>query len=64
LIGLDGLDIGSLGIPTEEEIVGKYCKDMNLKEIKDWNVYMAFSFFRLAAIAQGVYKRALQGLSH
>ena len=60
--GLDGLDIESLGIPTEEEIVKKYCKDMNMPEIEDWNIYMAFSFFRIAAIAQGVYKRALQGL--
>jgi aminoglycoside phosphotransferase (APT) family kinase protein len=26
-----------------------------------WNFYLAFSFFRLAAIVQGVYKRALDG---
>lgn len=29
--------------------------------MKDWNFYMAFSFFRVAAILQGVYKRALEG---
>ena len=26
--------------------------------IPNWNVYMAFSFFRVAAILQGVYKRS------
>ena len=26
-----------------------------------WHVYIAFNFFRLAAILQGVYKRALDG---
>eukprot|EP00111_Clytia_hemisphaerica_P016518 TCONS_00048981-protein len=59
--GLQGIDFKATGVPTEEEIVNKYCKDMNIKEIKDWNAYMAFSFFRIAAIAQGVYKRSLQG---
>ena len=29
--------------------------------IKGLNVYLAFSFFRLAAILQGVYKRGLDG---
>ena len=27
----------------------------------DWPFYLAFSFFRYAAIVQGVYARALQG---
>jgi aminoglycoside phosphotransferase (APT) family kinase protein len=29
--------------------------------VPNWNYYIAFSLFRLAAIVQGVYHRALQG---
>ena len=29
--------------------------------IPDWTFLIAFSFFRIAAIAQGVFKRALDG---
>ena len=29
--------------------------------IPDWTFLLAFSFFRIAAIAQGVYKRSLDG---
>ena len=61
ILGLFGVDFKSVGIPTEKEIVDKYCREMNIDEIKDWNVYMAFSYFRIAAIVQGVYKRSLQG---
>ena len=34
---------------------------MGIEGIPDWNFYVAFSFFRLAAILQGVKKRALEG---
>jgi len=59
--GLGGVDRRALGIPSEEEIVAKYCELRRLAPIRDWNFYIAFSFFRLAAIVQGVYKRALDG---
>jgi aminoglycoside phosphotransferase (APT) family kinase protein len=61
LRGLAGLDRSALGIPTEAEYVGRYCARMGLPEIPHWNFCLAFSFFRLAAIAQGVKKRALEG---
>ena len=32
-----------------------------LDGIPDWTFLIAFSFFRYAAIAQGVFKRALDG---
>ena len=32
-----------------------------LRQIGDWSFFLAFSFFRLAAICQGVYRRALDG---
>lgn len=59
--GLAGVDRHSLGIPTEEEYVAAYCERMGIEKIDHWAFYLAFSFFRLAAIAQGVAKRALDG---
>lgn len=59
--GLQGLDRASLGIPTEQEYVAKYCQRMGIKTIENWPFYLAFSFFRLAAIIQGIAKRAEQG---
>jgi len=61
LPGLAGLDRDELGIPTEEEYVKSYCERMGLTEIPNWNFYLAFSFFRLASICQGVKKRAIDG---
>jgi len=59
--GLAGADRASLGIPSEQEYVAKYCERMGIEKIDHWAFYLAFSFFRLAAIAQGVAKRALDG---
>ena len=59
--GLAGVNRKQLGIPTEEEYVNAYCKRRNTQKIKNWPFYVAFSFFRLAAILQGVYKRSLDG---
>lgn len=59
--GLAGIDRSSLGIPTEAEYVDTYCQAMGIDKIDHWAFYLAFSFFRLAAIAQGVAKRALDG---
>ena len=59
--GLGGIDRRSLGIPSEEEYVARYCDRTGLGEISNWSFYLAFSFFRLAAILQGVKKRALDG---
>tara|TARA_B100000446_G_scaffold90667_1_gene85241 strand:- start:1273 stop:2325 length:1053 start_codon:yes stop_codon:yes gene_type:complete len=59
--GLGGIDRQSLGIPSEQEYVQEYCQRMGLTEIPSWNFYLVFSFFRLAAILQGVKKRALEG---
>jgi aminoglycoside phosphotransferase (APT) family kinase protein len=59
--GLVGVDRKALGIPTEEEYVAKYCERMGLAGIPHWEFCLAFSFFRLAAIVQGVKKRGLDG---
>jgi aminoglycoside phosphotransferase (APT) family kinase protein len=59
--GLGSLDRQSLGIPSEREYVAQYCQRMGINNIDNWTFYLAFSFFRLAAIAQGVAKRAQDG---
>ncbi|MEM7068082.1 MAG: phosphotransferase family protein [Pseudomonadota bacterium] len=59
--GLAGVDRAARGIPTEKQYVSAYCKRRNIEEIENWSFYVAFSFFRLAAILQGVYKRSLDG---
>ena len=38
-----------------------YCRRAGIAGIDNWPFFLAFSFFRLAAICQGVYKRALDG---
>lgn len=59
--GLGGVDRKSIGLPTEEEYVAAYCRRRGIERIDNWVFYLAFSFFRLAAICQGVYKRSLDG---
>ncbi|MDA8870711.1 phosphotransferase family protein [Rhizobiaceae bacterium] len=59
--GLGGVDRTALGIPTEDEYVAAYCERRSVSQIHNWSFYVAFCFFRLTAILQGVYKRALDG---
>ncbi|GMG88409.1 phosphotransferase [Biformimicrobium ophioploci] len=59
--GLGGMDRKALGIPTEQEYLAEYCKRMDIEHIPNWSFYLAFSFFRFAAILQGVKKRAIDG---
>ena len=59
--GFATADFARLGLPTEEEYVAAYCRRTGRQSITHWNYYLAFSLFRLAAIAQGVYKRHLDG---
>lgn len=59
--GLGEVDRAALGIPTEDEYVAAYCHRRGLAGIPNWDFYIVFSFFRLAAILQGVLKRAIDG---
>lgn len=59
--GLRGKNLHELGIPTEEEYVASYCQGVGIDGIANFSFYVAFSFFRLAAIIQGVAKRAVDG---
>ncbi|XP_007900081.1 acyl-CoA dehydrogenase family member 10 [Callorhinchus milii] len=61
LKGLSEYDLAEMGIPSDEEYLSLYCENMGIRSVENWNFYMAFAFFRIAAILQGVYKRSLQG---
>jgi aminoglycoside phosphotransferase (APT) family kinase protein len=61
LPGLAGLDRAALGIPDEAALLARYSQVTGRPIPADWPFVLAFSFFRLAAIAQGVAKRAEQG---
>ncbi len=59
--GLGGIDRQAIGLPSERDYVDAYCRRRGIGPIDNWVFYLAFSFFRLAAILQGVYKRSLDG---
>ena len=59
--GLQNIQRSTLGIPSEDEMVIAYSKLRQIGPIENWSFYLAFSFFRLAAICQGVLKRAMDG---
>ena len=60
-VGLRGKDLPSLGIPTEEEYVARYCERTGRREIANRSFYTAFNLFRLAAILQGIAGRVRDG---
>ncbi|MFH0934877.1 MAG: phosphotransferase family protein [Pseudomonadota bacterium] len=59
--GIGGLDVKALGIPLEEEYVAAYCRRTGRDHIDNWDFYLAYNMFRLAAILQGIVKRAADG---
>jgi len=59
--GLAGVDRAALGIPSDAAFVADYCRAMGLTKIDNFGFYVGFCFFRMAAILQGVKKRALDG---
>jgi aminoglycoside phosphotransferase (APT) family kinase protein len=63
--GIGGLDHMALGIPLESEYVRRYCERTGFTTpaalARDWNFYLAYNLFRLAAILQGIAKRAEDG---
>jgi aminoglycoside phosphotransferase (APT) family kinase protein len=61
--GIGGLDLASLGIPSEGEYVRMYCKRVGRDGIdpSHWDFYLAYNLFRIAAILQGIMKRVVDG---
>ncbi|WP_281684136.1 phosphotransferase [Thalassobaculum salexigens] len=61
LKGMVGLDLEAMGIPSEAEYLEKYRVRTGREAMPDMRYFLALSFFRLAAICQGVYFRGLKG---
>ena len=63
--GIGGLDVQALGIPMEADYIALYCERTGLARPEqlqaDWNFYLAYNLFRLAAILQGIAKRVEAG---
>ena len=63
--GIGGLDLAALGIPSEADYIRRYCERTQLTTpealARDWNFYLAYNLFRLAAILQGIAKRVEAG---
>jgi aminoglycoside phosphotransferase (APT) family kinase protein len=63
--GIGGLDIEALGIPPEDEYIDLYCQRTGITSLAalkpDWNFYLAYNMFRIAAILQGIAKRVEDG---
>jgi len=59
--GLAGLDLDALGIPTKNDYMSMYCKATGRDGIADFDFYLAYNMFRLAAILQGIMKRVVDG---
>jgi len=63
--GIAGLDLAQLGIPAEPEYIRRYCERTRLTTadalVNDWNFYLAYNLFRMAAILQGIAKRIEEG---
>lgn len=61
--GMRGVDLAALGIPDERAYLDSYCRRTARKPVPqhEWDFYLAYSLFRLAAILQGILKRAHDG---
>ncbi|HEY7766344.1 MAG TPA: phosphotransferase family protein [Aestuariivirgaceae bacterium] len=49
------------GLPSMESYVARYCERRGLSGIPNLNMYLAYNFFRLAAIFQGIAGRVRDG---
>jgi len=63
--GIGGVDLQALGIPTEADYIARYCERTGITTPEalaaDWNFYLAYNLFRMAAILQGIAKRVQAG---
>jgi aminoglycoside phosphotransferase (APT) family kinase protein len=59
--GLRGVDLRGMNIPSEVEYIAEYCRHAGRASIPAYDFYIAFNFFRLAAIFHGIRGRVLRG---
>ena len=58
---LGGVDLLSLGIPTMDQYIARYCALTGRAEISHLDFYSAYTVWRLACIYQGIIKRVKEG---
>ena len=58
---LGGVDLLSLGIPTLDQYISRYCALTGRAEISHLDFYSAYTVWRLACIYQGIIKRVKEG---
>lgn len=59
--GIQGLDLGALGIPSESEYIAMYERQIGKPIVEHWPFLMAYNLFRISAILHGITKRAMDG---
>ena len=60
--GIGGIDLAELGIPIEREYIEQYVAVTGYAGVQEhWDFYLAYNFFRIAAILYGIGERAKQG---
>jgi aminoglycoside phosphotransferase (APT) family kinase protein len=59
--GLADGDLPALGIPDEAQYRARYCERTGRSTIPNWDFYMIYNMFRLAAILQGIMGRVIEG---
>jgi aminoglycoside phosphotransferase (APT) family kinase protein len=59
--GLAGMDLDSLGIPSEEDYVAAYCRRTGRDQLPNKDYLVVFNLFRLAAILHGIRGRIARG---
>ena len=59
--GIGGLDLAALGIPDEAYYLKQYSEATGLDGAEHWDFYLAYNLFRMAAILQGIARRAADG---
>jgi len=59
--GIGGLDHAALGIPSEREYLALYASATGRDIPDQWDFYLAFNLFRIAAILHGIGERAAAG---
>lgn len=63
--GIGGLPLQELGIPDEDSYLRQYAqatgRDITSQWKAEWEFYMAYNLFRMAAILRGIAQRAVDG---
>ena len=59
--GLADRDLTALGLPDEATYIAEYCRSTGRADIPDFDTYIVFNLFRMAAIIHGIKGRMMRG---